>query len=145
VARDIFSIILHGIGVEARFFLGQDVIGWRQSNTTGKNLCKKLVVRQFARANHRTLTGTDPELDTMNRENDSERKEEVEERKFPRMAKVYHVLGKWQGSYNLRSTQKESRVQNKQMTTIEYILDTAEIVKASWSFFDHDAAPSFKL
>jgi len=31
VARDIFSIIPNGVGVEASFSLGQDVIGWRQS------------------------------------------------------------------------------------------------------------------
>ena len=36
VARDIFSNIPHGVGVEARFSLGRDVIGWRQSKTTGK-------------------------------------------------------------------------------------------------------------
>jgi len=30
VARDIFSIIPHGVGVEASFSLGRDVIGWRQ-------------------------------------------------------------------------------------------------------------------
>jgi hypothetical protein len=29
VARDIFSIIPHGVGVEASFSLGRDVIGWR--------------------------------------------------------------------------------------------------------------------
>ena len=38
VARDIFSIIPHGVGVEASFSLGRDVIGWRQSQTTGKTL-----------------------------------------------------------------------------------------------------------
>jgi len=48
VARDIFSMIPHGVGVEASFSLGQDVIGWRQSETTGKTLRKKVVVRQFA-------------------------------------------------------------------------------------------------
>ena len=35
VARDIFSILPHGVGVEASFSLGRDVIGWRQSKTTG--------------------------------------------------------------------------------------------------------------
>jgi hypothetical protein len=29
VAQNIFSIILHGVGVVARFSLGQDDIGWR--------------------------------------------------------------------------------------------------------------------
>jgi len=41
VARNIFSIIPHGVGVEASFSLGRDVIGWRQSNTTGKTIREK--------------------------------------------------------------------------------------------------------
>jgi hypothetical protein len=48
VARDIFSIIPHGVRVEASFSLGRDVIDWRQSKTTGETLRKKVVVRQFA-------------------------------------------------------------------------------------------------
>jgi len=48
VARNIFSIIPHGVGVEASFSLGRDVIGWRQSKTTGETLCKNVVVRQSA-------------------------------------------------------------------------------------------------
>jgi len=41
VARDIFSIIPQGVGVEASFSFGRDVIGWRRSNTTGESLRKK--------------------------------------------------------------------------------------------------------
>ena len=145
VARDIFSIIPHGVGVEASFSLGRDVIGWRQSKTTGETLREKVVVRQFARANNGILAGTDPELDTMNTENDSEMKKEAEERKLHRMAKVHDFLEMWQGSQNLRATQKESRAQNKQMTAVGYISDTEEIVKASWSLFQHDGAAAFKL
>jgi hypothetical protein len=48
VARDIFSIILHGVGVEASISHGRDVIGWRQSKTTGETLREKVIVRQFA-------------------------------------------------------------------------------------------------
>jgi hypothetical protein len=48
VARDIFSIIRHGVGVQASFSLRQDVIGWMQSKTTGETLREKVVVRQFA-------------------------------------------------------------------------------------------------
>jgi hypothetical protein len=51
----------------------------------------------------------------------------------------------WQGSQNLRATQKESRAQNKQMTAVGYISDMEEIVKASWSLFQHDGAAAFKL
>jgi len=39
----------------------------------------------------------------------------------------------------------ESRAQNKQMTAVGFILDTEEIVKASWSLFPHDGATVFKL
>jgi len=47
-ARDIVSIIPHGVGMEASFSLGRDVIGWRQSQTTGEALREKVIVRQFA-------------------------------------------------------------------------------------------------
>jgi len=57
VASDIFSIIPHGVGVEASFSLGRDVIGWRQSKTTGEILWEKVVVRQYARANNGILAG----------------------------------------------------------------------------------------
>jgi hypothetical protein len=41
VARDIFSIIPHGVGGEASFSLGRDVIRWKQSKTTGGTHHKK--------------------------------------------------------------------------------------------------------
>jgi len=145
VARNIFSIIPHGVGVEASFSLGRDVIGWRQSKTTGETLREKVVVRQFAWANNRILAGTDPELDNANTENDSEMKKEADERKLHRMAKVHDFLEMWQGSQNLRATQKKSRAQNRQMTAVGYISDTEEIVKASWSLFQPDGAAAFKL
>jgi len=145
VARDIFSIIPHGVGVEASFSLGRNVIGWRQPKTTGETLREKVVVRQFAWANHGILAGTDPELNTTNTENESEMKKEAEERKLHRMAKVHDFLEMWQGSQNLCATHKESRAPNKQMTAVGYISDTEEIVKASWSLFQHDGAAAFKL
>jgi len=52
VACEIFSIVPHGVGVEASFSLGRDVIGWRQLKTTGENLCEKVVVRQSAPATY---------------------------------------------------------------------------------------------
>jgi len=145
VARDIFSIIPHGVGVEASFSLGWDVIGWRQSKTTGETLREKVVVRQFARANNGILAGTDQELNTPHTENYSEMKTEAEERKLHRMAKVHNFLEMWQSSQNLRATQKESGAQNKQMTAIGYISDTEESIKASWLLFQHDGAAAFKL
>jgi len=84
--------------VEASFSLGRYVISWRQSKTTGETLNENFVVRQFARANNGILAGTDPELDTMNTENNSELKKEAEERKLHRMAKVHDFLEMWQGS-----------------------------------------------
>jgi len=41
LAHDRFSIVPHGVGVEARSSLGWDVIGWRQSKTTGETLHEK--------------------------------------------------------------------------------------------------------
>jgi hypothetical protein len=66
VAHQLFLIIPHGIGVEASFSLAQDVIGWRQSKTTGKTLWEKVGVRKFVRANNGIFADTDPELNTTN-------------------------------------------------------------------------------
>jgi len=84
------------------------------------------------------LAVSDPELDTTNTENDSEMK-------LYRIANVHDILEMSQGSQNLRATQKESRTHNQQMTTVEYISDTEEIVKAFWSLFQHDGAAAIKL
>jgi len=86
VARNIFSIIPRGVGVEASWSLGRNVIGCRQSNTTGETIRGKVVVRQFVQANNWIWEGADPELDTANTENKSEMKTEAEERKSHRMA-----------------------------------------------------------
>jgi len=81
----------------------------------------------------------------MNTENDSEMKKEAEERELHRMAKVHDFLEMWQGSRNLRTTQKESHARNTQITAVGFISDTEEIVKASWSLSQHDGAAAFKL
>ena len=91
------------------------------------------------------VAGDDPALDRSATDNELELKREAEERILHRMAKVHDILEMWQGSQNLRSTQKESHPQNKQMTAIGYISDTADSVKASWSLFKHDGAAAFKL
>jgi len=145
VECDIFSNIRLGVWVEASFSLGRDVIGWRQSKTTGETIRKKLVVKQFTRANNGILACTEPELDTTNTVNQSDMKKEAEEWILHRLANVHHFLKMWQGSQNLRATQQESRSQNQQMTAVGYILDMEEIVKASWSLFQHDGAAAFKL
>jgi hypothetical protein len=68
----------NGVGVEASFSIGRNVMGWRQTNTTGETLRQNVIVRQFTQANNRILAGTDPELDFMNTENDSKMKKEAE-------------------------------------------------------------------
>jgi len=45
MAQVTFSIIPHSVGVEASISLGWDVMGWRKSETTGRTLREKVVVR----------------------------------------------------------------------------------------------------
>jgi hypothetical protein len=85
------SIIPSSVSVEASFSLWRDVIGWRQSKTTGETIGEKFVVRQFADGN-RILVVTDPESDTTNTETDSEMKKEAEESKLHRMVKFNEFL-----------------------------------------------------
>jgi len=113
MARDKFSITRYGVGVEGSFSFGRNVIGRRQSKTTGEALCEQVIVKQFARANNGILEGDNPELDKTNTENDSEIKKEAEERKLHIMAKVHDFLEMWQGSQNLGATEKESCSENK--------------------------------
>jgi len=145
VARDIFYIIPHGVGVEASFSLGWDVIRWRQLKFTGERPRENVVVRQFARATNWLQAGDDPVSDSNRTENDMEMNREVQEHKLHRMAMVHNFLEMCQGSQKLRATQKESRAQNQQMTAVGYIPDTEEIVKVSWSNFQHDCAAAFEL
>jgi len=145
VAPDILSIIPHCVKVEASCSLGQDIIGWRQSKTTGDTFEETVVVRQFAWANNGILAGNYTALDSTETENDLELNIEVEERKLHRLAKVYDILEMWQGSQNLRATQKESHAWNIQMTAVWYISDSKEIIKGSWSNFQHDGEAAFKL
>jgi len=145
VARDKISIIPHGVRVKASFSLGRDVIGWRQSKTTGKTLREKVVFRQSAQANNGILAGDDPALDRSESNNDLELNREAEERKLHTMAKVHDFLEMWQVSQNLRTTQKESHAQNDQMIAVGYTSDTEESVKASWSLFHHDVMAAFEL
>jgi hypothetical protein len=72
-------------------------------------------------------------------------KQEAEERKLHRMANVHNFLEMWQSSNNLHATYKESCTQIKQMTAVGYISNTEEIVKASWSLFQHDGVAALQL
>jgi len=145
VERDIFCIIPHDVGVEASFTLGRDVIGWRQSKSAGETLCERVIARDFALADYGILAGADPELDTMNTENETEMKKEVEDGTLHRIAKVRNFLEMWQGGRNLSATQKESRAQNEQKTAVGYLSDMEGIINASWSLFQHDGAAAFIL
>jgi len=145
VVWDRFSIIPHGVGVKDSFSLGQDAIGWRQSKTTGETLRRNVVGREFAWAIDGLLASDGPALDTTHTDNDFELEREAEQKKLHRMAMVDDILEMRQGSLNLRVTEKESRVQNNQITVIGCISDTEEIAKASWSNFQHDGTAAFKL
>jgi len=72
-----------------------------------------------------------PELDTMNTENDSEMNMEAEDSILHPMVKVHDFLEMWRGKQNLCVTQNESRTQNKQSPTVGQISDTEDIVTAS--------------
>jgi len=63
VALNIFSIIAHGVDVEASISLGGFVMGGRQSKSAGKTVRDRVVEKLFAQANHRFLVGDDPALD----------------------------------------------------------------------------------
>jgi hypothetical protein len=80
-----------------------------------------------------------------NTENNSEMKEEAEERILHRTAEVHDCLEVWYGTQNRPATQKESHAQSKHITALRYILDTEEISKASWLLFHHDGAAAFTL
>jgi len=118
VARDILSIILHGVGVVASFSPGWDIISRWPSKPTGKTIHGNVITTQFAWADIRTLAHGDAVLDNMNAENYLDMKGEVEQQKFHRMGKVHDFLEIWQGSQNLWATEKESRTQNTQMTAV---------------------------
>jgi hypothetical protein len=50
-----------------------------------------------------------------------------------------------QASQNLHATQMEFCAQNRQVTAVRYILATEDIVKPSWSLFQHEGAAAFKF
>jgi len=60
------------------------------------------------------------------------------------MAKVHDCLEMWQGSQNLCATQKESCTENELMNVVRYITGTQEIIKATWSRFEHDGVAALK-
>jgi hypothetical protein len=117
VACQIFSIMAHGVGVEASYALVQD-IRYTQFKITGKALQENVVVRKFVQADNGILVDSFTGLDTAETENYLDLKKAVEERIMHRMAKVHVVLEIKHGSQNLLATPKEFRARNKQMTAI---------------------------
>jgi hypothetical protein len=91
------------------------------------------------------VAGDNPVSDTTNIENNSDMNKEVKEKPIHRMANAHDFLEMCQGWQNLCATQKEPHAKIKQMTDLGSILDTAGIVKASWSLFEHDGAAALKL
>jgi len=92
LARNIHSVIPHGVWQEACLSHAQKVIGWREPKTTCETLWENVIVKQFARANNGMLAGDCAALDTEETENHFELKKEVKERKLHRMANVYDFL-----------------------------------------------------
>jgi len=80
VARNIFSSTTHGIRVRAGLSLWRDIIGGRQSETTGERHQEKVVAKQFTLGNTGILEGVCAALDNPETENNFELKQEVEER-----------------------------------------------------------------
>ena len=144
-AWDMFSIIPHGVGVDASFSLGLDVIGWGQSKTNSKTVQEKFVIGLFARGNPGTLMSECAPMVAAATENDLELKHGREKWQLHRMANVQDFLEMWQGSQKICAAQKESHPHMKQMTAVGYISDTKDIIEAFWSHFQHACVVAFKL
>jgi len=80
VAYGIFSSMPHAVGVEVIFSQGEDLIGWRQSKSTGEPLWEKGIVRHYSHNMNRILAGDYTALEARQTGNDLELKKEVEER-----------------------------------------------------------------
>jgi hypothetical protein len=117
----------------------------RQSQTSAYTLREKIIVRHFARRNSWLFAGEDPELHPTSVYKDMELKTEAEQKMLHRMAKVDDCWEMSQGSQNLQAIQKQFFTQNKQMTAIEHISVTEEIIKAFWLLIPHNDAAAFKL
>jgi hypothetical protein len=145
VACHRFSIIPHGVRVDASLSLGRDVFVGRKSKPTGDSLRKYIVVGHFSPANNGLLVSNDSEWDQTSTDHHMEITREAEQKMLEQIGMVCDFLQMWQGSQNLQAIQKESCAQNYRMTAVEYISDTQEIVKVSWSLFQLDGATAYTL
>jgi hypothetical protein len=73
----------------------------------------------------------DSALHTSNTEYTLELSSEVEKRTLYRMAKIHDFVAMWQGSLNQHATPKELQAPNKELTDVEYVSDTGEIINVS--------------
>ena len=103
------------------------------------------MLTQYPQANNGILVSDDTAFDTTNTENDSEINKKAEERQLHRMSEVQTIVTMWQGSQNLRATQKECHASIELITAVGYIFDTEEIFKAFWSLLQPDGAAACKL
>jgi len=71
---DIFSILPHGVAVEASICIGWDLLGWSQSTTTGGTLREEVDLKPFVSGNNGSLAETDPEMHTMYTKNETQMK-----------------------------------------------------------------------
>jgi hypothetical protein len=62
-----------------------------------------------------------------------------------RMLMVHNYLEMWLGTHSPSAIQRTFRVQNNQMTAVEYRSDTEQIVKAPLTFFSYDGVAAFPL
>jgi len=111
VVSDIITILTCGVEVEASISLVRDFIGWEQSQITGEIFQERVVVRQCTRAKNGILVGNCVAFDLAETDNDFQLKNEVEIKKFHRMAKVHDFLEMCQGIQNQWATQKDFRTE----------------------------------
>jgi hypothetical protein len=139
MARNIFAVMPHGVGVEASFSLGRDVIGWRQARTSGATLQQKVVVRQWARSNSGQLA--DASIDRLT-QNDAAAKAKAEQLKLRKLASLTDFLYWSKKSQQFRSAQKvlekEGRKRGK-----GYISDEEEFFPTTWDQFEDNGIGAF--
>jgi hypothetical protein len=81
-AHKIFSILPHGVRVEASFLIARDVICWRQSKSSGEMLGEEVVLKQFSIAYNRILVHDYTALDSIETELKLALKRDAETRKL---------------------------------------------------------------
>jgi len=108
-------------------------------------LGEKVVVTWFARANNGIMDDDFAALDSSETDTNLELKNYAEKRKLHIIANVHDILQMLHGSQNVCAKQKDSPSQNMQMSAVQYISDTEEIIKASRSNFQQNGAAAFKM